>query len=1761
MDQPTAAMMALDMTCSTGDEMTCFSDDIRRTLSALDERLREVLGRRAIRLVSSEWVLAQPEGFRMLRRQELEEFERNGSGSPLLSDQEAVALLMRGDRSVGALTYGWLTPGDPDPLGARIEILRAALAQLPHIKAFFWDYASLPQWPRSAEEDGLFADALSVMGDMYASAIGTVVLQLKEVPGAPAHLPLGCDLCLYDLCDGVVEQHVLRAFEDVEGCTLSSGRAVVHFSSREAAVTAKQRGAPKSICAALDFLYNARAYDDRGWCCFEDAVSDEMLARLSPKMREALSALPAKKLVLERGQAPICAPDTAEWVDNRFETIQGRITSATFTGKGDKQTVVSMYREYAERIVDALLPVMVLQQEQRVEELAPLPDVDLEPITQQLLYAPGQLVLLADMSLGTVDSTGACVTKALTGDVVELSFDACCQAVLPWRRLKFGWDKALQHDVAELQRLEPLDFNTLQPPCEPGLRALKEAVERIVYNARAAGQKGAKAKETASKSRRACPVGRSLSATASSCTTDSFNIIAAASSPASSGDAARLCSFDAKASAATSGGAAVPFGFGAQVPPPSASSGAASPFGFGAVVSHPPASSGAAGPFSLGAEASHPSASSGAASPFSFDAEAPLPSASSSAVGPFSFSTMASSPSVSSGAAGPLSFSAVASPPSASSGAASPFSFGAEVPPLSMSAGAAGPFSFGAEAPPPAALAGAAGPSNFGAEALPASASSSATGSFSFGAETPPLAASAGAAGPLCFGAEASPPLASAGAAAPSSFGADPPLPAASAGAAAPFSFGAEALHSAASAGAAGSFSFSTMASSPSASAEAAGHLSFSAVARAPSASSGAAGPFTFSTTASSPAASGGATAPFSLNPIGHELPDIEITAKRLSPGTVSAPFNFNALKQGVRLTSPAVVKAVVKAGGLAGTAIESAIQLIMQHKAATKAGEGEVRFADQVQTQLERVQDTCARLQPKAVEGLFIKELQRSGAVGDHRYGASQKLTVQHKGEWHDAEVIDHVADSATLRLGTSGESITFMPHPWNHAPREMPSDAFETVRTWYIASLRRSHSHIRDALTGRSLEALQQCVKIDVESDLSLSSVVDAQSLAMWLCDLHTERCLGVVAELPTVVLLTAGPAAGKTTLLSQLVTLILDRDLIPILVKVQQLQRRLIESRDAFQSAWNWIDAFLRLELGNGAHYRMLRQAMVSRRALLMLDGLDEGGARRVEIEQHVAEVLAPQGHVLLATSRPAGVPEHLFVGFHRLRLSPLTEQQQQQAIEQRLGAEQTAQLLAYVDKRLPRSSDTSNRITSNPLMLSMVTSVFELRRDLGMPSTVTDLYRVASDAMLARGGSAGPRVRRLLQAIFFEAHVAQRRLIEDWQLDEAALALDLPNKLEEIRRGSAVQVSYVADLREVCCQLPEPARKALSEVRERVSHDQLPLLSLLQVDPLQMQSSHLSFQEYFAARAICESGTTLSGPRPWEWPAWWANAVKIGGEMGDAFGKGLMRAAGVEGTSLDLSRKLKGHQPTVLAVLVSAIRSGSLANLTKLDLGFNRIGDEGMQAFSTAITIGSLASLTKLSFYGNQIGDEGMKAFSSALSSGSLASLTDLSLGDNQIGDAGIVAFAGAIGSGSMGSLQKLYLNDNQIGDAGMAAFAEALKPNPSNPMGSLANLTILNLNTNRIGNAGMIAFADAIKPTDEIPMGALANLTNLQLFNNQIGDEGMTAFSSALSSGALRSLQTLWVDNGSMGVDHPALKVVCEARGINYPRWRIFNMDL
>lgn len=171
------------------------------------------------------------------------------------------------------------------------------------------------------------------------------------------------------------------------------------------------------------------------------------------------------------------------------------------------------------------------------------------------------------------------------------------------------------------------------------------------------------------------------------------------------------------------------------------------------------------------------------------------------------------------------------------------------------------------------------------------------------------------------------------------------------------------------------------------------------------------------------------------------------------------------------------------------------------------------------------------------------------------------------------------------------------------------------------------------------------------------SLEDVKDVHGLAAWLLAAHRGRQQSGghgAASATSCVLLTAGPAAGKTCLMNQLVMHTLRHDdaegaLVPILIKVQDLQKRLLASvhRALFQQAWNWIDAYLRAIHGSDSeYYQMLRQALLARRALIMLDGLDEGGKVRNEIEQHVTSVLAPQGHVMIVSSRPNGVTESLF-----------------------------------------------------------------------------------------------------------------------------------------------------------------------------------------------------------------------------------------------------------------------------------------------------------------------------------------------------------------------------------------------------------------------------------------------------------------------------------------------------------------------------------
>ena len=114
------------------------------------------------------------------------------------------------------------------------------------------------------------------MGDLYASAIGTTVLQLKEIPPRPEEYDGA--ICLFGgaVCvDEVVIRTALDEFGSIKSVQVGGWPPViVRFTTHEAAVAAKQ--AKERLLhivgedGGIDTLYNERSYDGsedngRGW--------------------------------------------------------------------------------------------------------------------------------------------------------------------------------------------------------------------------------------------------------------------------------------------------------------------------------------------------------------------------------------------------------------------------------------------------------------------------------------------------------------------------------------------------------------------------------------------------------------------------------------------------------------------------------------------------------------------------------------------------------------------------------------------------------------------------------------------------------------------------------------------------------------------------------------------------------------------------------------------------------------------------------------------------------------------------------------------------------------------------------------------------------------------------------------------------------------------------------------------------------------------------------------------------------------------------------------------------------------------------------------------------------------------------------------------------------------------------------------------------------------------------------------------------------
>ena len=318
-------------------------------------------------------------------------------------------------------------------------------------------------------------------------------------------------------------------------------------------------------------------------------------------------------------------------------------------------------------------------------------------------------------------------------------------------------------------------------------------------------------------------------------------------------------------------------------------------------------------------------------------------------------------------------------------------------------------------------------------------------------------------------------------------------------------------------------------------------------------------------------------------------------------------------------------------------------------------------------------------------------------------------------------------------------------------------------------------------------------------------------------------------------------------------------------------------------------------------------------------------------------------------------------------------------------------------------------------------------------------------------------------------------------------------------------------------EACAALPQEVRDALRQVKERVAQDKLPLFSLLQTSPFQFQASHLSLQEYYTAKAICD-GRKLppAFAAPWRWGVWWANTLRLGAEMGDVFGRGLLEASSCSAEHLDLKGKIgdtalqaqvqqqqpaskrsskesmrkskeniETHRPTALLAVAQLMRATKAITLT----GCALTPEEGLRIaeglrLSSCLTSLNLASNRLVGVWfegGNFKGEYSREAIDAiSLAVGGSQTLTMLDLSQNSLGVSyvsgvrvpsaqGIQAIADAASKAP--ALKRLGLAYNSIGATGGASIGTSFGTNKS--------LEELDISGNLIGHKGGRAVAEAM----------------------------------------------------------------------------------
>ena len=220
---------------------------------------------------------------------------------------------------------------------------------------------------------------------------------------------------------------------------------------------------------------------------------------------------------------------------------------------------------------------------------------------------------------------------------------------------------------------------------------------------------------------------------------------------------------------------------------------------------------------------------------------------------------------------------------------------------------------------------------------------------------------------------------------------------------------------------------------------------------------------------------------------------------------------------------------------------------------------------------------------------------------------------------------------------------------------------------------------------------------------------------------------------------------------------------------------------------------------------------------------------------------------------------------------------------------------------------------------------------------------------------------------------QAELSYDLLLDDGGMCTLSQSNMVTSGMSEPDYRQAVKALRGKALTEECDELPMAMQEAVKAVHTRVAQDRLPLLSLLEASPLLMQSSHLSFQEFYTALGICQGHRLPEGNLPWQFGPWWGNTLRLGQEM-NGFGLGLKKASGcADVLNLDgIDGRLPPSPSRTMAVLGIA---QIMPHLQKLVLCNNTLEDKDAVVLAAALvkceSEGTPCSLQELDLSENNI----------------------------------------------------------------------------------------------------------------------------------------------------------------------------------------------